>query len=86
MKWDDVSFVLRSVQRKKIILVLETPLTPTYIAKKTGISLSNVGTKVGDLKKKGIVKCLTPNVRKGKIYGLTRDGKEILEKIKKMEK
>jgi len=38
------------------------------------------------LKKKGIVKCLTPNVRKGKIYGLTRDGKEILEKIKKMEK
>ncbi|MBI4154067.1 winged helix-turn-helix transcriptional regulator [Candidatus Woesearchaeota archaeon] len=85
MYWKEISFVLGSKQRTRIILALETPMTPTHLAKRTGISLSNMGTKLSDLQRHGIVECLTPRARKGRVYSLTPKGVRILKAVKSME-
>lgn len=57
--------------------------TPGHIAKQTDLHLSHVCTVLTELAKRGIVVCLTPNLKRGKIYALSQEGKEIAHKIKK---
>ena len=85
MTWKETSFVLASAQRKRIVIALAIPMTPSHLAKRTGISLSNIGAKLNDLEKQGIVVCHTPKTRKGKIYGLTNKGKAVAKAIGDME-
>ena len=84
--WIDVSFVLKSKRRKDILILLETPRTPTFLAKQMKSSLANVSLKLGDLKEEGLIRCVNPNDRKGRIYELTDKGKKALAKIKEIEK
>lgn len=85
MGWDDVSFVLGSEYKKRILLALDTPRTPSQIAKRTKISLSNVGTQLGHLREWELVECLTPKARKGRIYALTKKGESAMKRVEKME-
>lgn len=85
MSWRDVSYVIASKTRKAVVLKLESPRTPTFLAKDLNINLANVSRALAELEDKGIVGCLTPKQRVGKIYSLTRKGKDVLGKIKKME-
>ncbi|MEK6843421.1 MAG: hypothetical protein AABY04_02945 [Candidatus Micrarchaeota archaeon] len=86
MKWDDVSFVIGSRKREEIFLLLETPRTPTQLSKMAKISLSNIWIKLKALEERKLILCLTPKVRKGKIYSLTSEGKSTLIEVKKMLK
>lgn len=86
MSWDEISYVIASRTRKSIIMKLDTPRIPTFLAKDLSINLANVSRALAELEKKNIVLCLTPKQKVGKIYTLTKKGKEILEKIMKMEK
>jgi predicted transcriptional regulator len=83
--WKEVSFILKSSRRKDILIPLETPRTPTYLAKQTKSSLANISLKLGDLKTAGLIRCVNPSDRKGRIYELTDKGKKVLSKIKEIE-
>jgi predicted transcriptional regulator len=86
MSWDDISYVVASKTRKSIVLKLETPRTPTFIAKDLNLNLANVSRSLSELENKGMIVCLTPDQRTGKIYSLTKKGNKALETIKNMEK
>ncbi len=86
MSWERVSYVVASKTRKSIILKLEIPRTPTFLAKSLDVNLANVSRSLSELEEKKILVCLTPKKRVGRIYSLTKEGKAVLETIKKMEK
>lgn len=85
MSWDEVSFVIASRTRRSIAIKLDTPRTPTFLAKDLSIHLANVSRALTELEEKNIISCLTPKQKVGKIYSLTKKGKDILVKMKKME-
>lgn len=85
MSWDEVSYVIASKTRKAIVSKLETPRTPTFLAKDLDVNLANISRAITELEDKGIVVCLTPKQKVGKIYSLTKKGKEVVGKIRKME-
>jgi len=72
-------FIKASFNRQKILLALNgKDMTPLEIAKVTDLALSNVTKILGDLKKKNLVQCKTPRLRKGRIYTLTEDARELV--------
>ena len=81
MSWEDVSYIIRSKNRKSVILELETPKTPTMLARTLKTSMPNISRTLRHLQSKGFVTCLTPEERIGKIFSLTDKGKEALRKI-----
>lgn len=85
MSWEEVSYVIASKTRKSIVLKLETPRTPTFLAKDLIINLANVSRSLTELENKDVIVCLTPDQRTGKIYSLTKKGNKVLETIKSME-
>jgi len=84
MLWEDVSYIIRSKNRKSVILELKTPKTPTMLARTLKTSMPNISRTLRQLQSKGFVICLTPEERIGKIYSLTDKGKEALKKITEM--
>ena len=83
--WNKYGYVFASSYRKKVVRSIgDGPKTPKAIAIETKLRLNHVSSTLSDLEENGIVSCLTPNIRKGKIYDLTRDGKSVLEQLKKM--
>jgi DNA-binding MarR family transcriptional regulator len=81
MTWIICSYILRSKNRKLVLSALARPKTPSQIAKETGILLPHVSRALRELEQKGLVKCLTPNEKLGRIYALTDLGKQILEML-----
>ncbi len=89
MVWDDVSFVLGSKLCKKILECLndsEKPLAPLQISKKCNIARSNVSTKLGQLSKKKLVKCINSKARKWRFYKITTKGRNVLKDVTNIEK
>lgn len=85
VKWELVSFVNRSQQRKKILSALEKPITPSQLSKATGLYLTHVSRALKELTEKGLVECLTPKERVEKYYRITALGRNVLNKIKEMK-
>lgn len=85
MSWDEVSYVIASKTRKSILARLDTPRTPTFLARDLNINLANVSRALSELENKKIIVCLTPEQKVGKIYSLTKKGKDVLDKMTKME-
>lgn len=90
---EELSYLFTSPLARKIVIALSViMLTPTEIAKAINLSASNVSTKLIELRKKGLVECITPERRKGRFYILTEkgrlisnlipDGEEIKERVK----
>ena len=86
MSWDEASYVIASKTRKSIMTKLETPRTPTILSKELEINLANISRALTELENKGIVECLTPEQRVGKIYALTKKGVKVSNVISNMEK
>jgi predicted transcriptional regulator len=84
VEWKRLGIVLASEYRKKIVMALSKgPKTPKQLSEETGILLPHVSSSLKILMQNGIVECLTPKLRKGKLYALTEDGKKILELMSK---
>lgn len=81
VKWKLLSFALSSDSREKVLYALERPTTPTRVVKETGISKAHVSRILKKMVEKGLVELKTPEKRKGKIYVLTDEGKEILKQL-----
>lgn len=71
-------FVICSSYRTKILLSLQKrPKFPSQIAEDIGIELISISNVLTQLRKKGIIELVNPEVRKGRIYRLTPVGEEI---------
>lgn len=77
-----IGYVVASNYRKKVLLALqEKPMTPIGVSKKTSIYPSHISTALKELNEKMLVVCLTPKLRKGRLYDLTKEGRKILKEI-----
>ena len=77
-----LGFVLASEHRKKVMLALQDrPSTPSVISEKTKIYPSHISNTLSELVEKKLVVCLTPKLKKGRLYELTANGKKILKNI-----
>jgi len=84
MDWKKYGVVISSNYRKKILIsLLERPKMPKEISSETKIYLSHVSKTLNELETMSLVKCLTPMLKKGRVYALTSDGEEIAKYIKK---
>jgi len=84
-RWDLVSFVIASSYRKKVLSALSTPKTPSAISKEISINKTHISRALAELEDKGLIKCLTPNSKKGKIYSIQDLGKETLTEVNKLK-
>ena len=81
MSWDDVGFIKSSRHRKDIMKLLNTKsLTPTEISTELNTHVSQVTRTLLELEKRDLIKCLTPSLRKGRLYSITEKGKKSLNK------
>jgi len=83
-KWDDISFIISSSYRHKVLKGLNEPKTPSKLSKELGINKTHISRALSELESKNMIKCLTPEVKKGRIYVATDYGREVLEKFSKM--
>jgi len=77
-----LGFVLASEYRKKVMITLkEKASTPSIISEKTKIYPSHISNTLSELAEKKLVVCLTPKLKKGRLYELTKTGRELLKNI-----
>jgi len=80
--WKKYGYVISSNYRKKVLDSLQkSPKTPKQIAAETNLYLSHVSKTLNELVSFQIAVCLTPELKRGRIYELTKDGKEIAKYI-----
>jgi len=75
-------FILRSEYRKKVFLILDKPIMPSQIAKKLGIRLTHITRELRFLKERGLVECINPKEKIGRLYQLTLKGKKLKRDMK----
>jgi ArsR family transcriptional regulator, cadmium/lead-responsive transcriptional repressor len=81
--WHAYGLVVGSEYRKRVaVALLAGPKTPKQIAELTGLKLSHVSLTLSELQKAEIAECLTPELRKGRLYQLTTTGRDITQRIK----
>lgn len=82
-EWDDVSFVVRNKNRKKVFEHLEKPTTPTDLSKDLEINIGFVSNILIELQERKLIECLTPNEKRNRYYRISAKGKKIKAKIEK---
>ena len=79
-----ISLLKSSDYRLKIIQAINgDTLTPSEIANKTKIRLNHVSMFLKELKEKKLVNCLNEENKKGRLYELTKLGKDAINKLNK---
>lgn len=79
-------FVKKGKNRLKVIKALDKPMMPSELTLKIFGSTSNtsfnlVSRALAELKEKEIVEILNPKEKTGRIYQLTKEGKEVLKSL-----
>ena len=84
MAWEDTGTIKASVPRQRILkLLLGHPSTPKEICQTLGMHLSQVSRSLRQMERRNLVRCTTPNLRKGRFYTITARGKEALNNLQK---
>jgi len=81
-KLELAGFILRSGYRKKVFLLLGNPIMPSQIAKQLDIRLTHITRELRFLKERGLVECLNPKEKMGRLYQLTLSGKRLKKSMK----
>ena len=77
-----LSLVKASQYRWKILKTIGDGIKmPSEIAKEVKIRLNHVSMFLKDLKKNGLVECLNEGSKKGRLYQLTKLGKDVITKL-----
>jgi DNA-binding MarR family transcriptional regulator len=74
-------FVIRSSYRKKVFTMFEKPIRPSEMAKRLDIRLTHVTRELRALKSRGLIECLNPKERTGRLYQLTAKGKRLKKEM-----
>lgn len=81
--WEVIGKIMASKYRTEVLKLLsESAMMPTQLASKTDKNITHVSRTLKELEALGLIQCLNPKARKGKLYSLTTLGKEIREKIR----
>ncbi len=80
--WADISFIISSTYRYKVLNELSEPKTPSKLSKELEINKTHISRALSELEDKKMIKCLTLEIKKGKIFVITDYGKQIVEKIR----
>jgi predicted transcriptional regulator len=87
MDWNKYGYIFASDYRKKVVSsLLKGPKTPKQIALEINLYLSHVSKTLNELQERGVAECLTPTLKRGRIYNLTEEGREIANYIKENSK
>jgi len=79
---DKYGFVSSSSRRTSLLKVLnDDVLTPKKISEKTDVHLSHVSNVLSDLSEEGLVVCVNPDRKRGRVYRLTELGEKIAQKV-----
>lgn len=78
-----IKYVNRSKYRIRTLRAIGDGVKmPKEIAEDSGILQNHISNVLRELKDKDLVECLNPDVRKGRLYRLSDDGLDILDKLK----
>jgi DNA-binding MarR family transcriptional regulator len=85
--WADFSFVVSSGYRERVLASLSTkPRLPGQLADETDLRLAHVSRALRELSDRGLVECLTPEVKaRGRLYGLTAQGSVLLAHLRESD-
>ena len=81
MDWELYAWLKRGHRRKKVLNLLynsNSPLSVNDIKKNLKISISQSSFTIKELLENGLVDCLNPNDKIGKLYKISEKGREIL--------
>ena len=79
---DQFKYVATSTYRVKVLKSLKTDVKmPKQIANDSGILTNHISNVLRQLKEKDIVECINPEVRKGRLYRLSDEGLDILNRL-----
>lgn len=79
----EISYVEISKYRTKVMKTLEDEVKmPSQIAKDAGIIQNHISVTLRQLKEHGLIECINPEVRKGRLYRLTDDGEKVVKNLK----
>lgn len=82
MDEDLVRYINRSGYRKRALKAIGNDVKmPKEIADESGILQNHISTVLRDLRERNVIECLNPTARKGRLYRITADSIEILDKI-----
>jgi len=82
---DNVSFIMRNKNRKKVFSILDKPKIPTQISKELQLNIGYVSNIIIELLNRKLIKCLSPNEKRYRFYQITKKGKNLLEKVREFE-
>lgn len=77
---DEINYVKRSQYRLKVMKSLDGEAKiPSEIARDTEIYQNHISNVLKQLKEHELIKCINPEVRKGRLYRLTDKGEKVSE-------
>lgn len=78
----EISYVQISSYRKKVMKSLDGEVKiPSAIANDSGIRTNHISKVLSELKAHGLVECINPEVRKGRLYRLTETGEDVVKNL-----
>ncbi len=81
--WNVYGFVAAGSYRRKVVLsLMARPKTPVEIVNETGLYISHVSRTLRELRDKGVVELLSPALRRGRLFGLTKVGTQVSHYLK----
>ena len=86
--YDALGYVISSKYRRIALKQLgENPKTPKDVAEDAGFDeMTHVSRGISELRDEGLAELLvSEDTRKGRFYGLTDDGEEVLESLRERE-
>lgn len=72
-----ISFLKRSKERVAIFMAFTEVRTPTELAKMTSLAPSHISRTLKEFCAKGLVECLSPDHKMGRLYKLSKRGGDI---------
>lgn len=83
MDWDAYSFVVRSEYRVRMLNLFKMARTPKQIQERMDSHSSSVCRVLTKFVDYGIVECITPKQKRGRVYQITKKGIEVSDYVKK---
>ena len=78
----EYGYVTSSAYRTKVLKSLDGDTKmPSQIARDSDIKQNHISNVLNQLKKRELVECINPEVRKGRLYRLTDKGDELVKNI-----
>jgi len=78
----ELAYLQISKNRTKVMKSLDGEAKiPSHIAKDTDILTNHISGILRQLKDHGLVECINPEVKKGRLYRLTEKGEEIVKEV-----